>query len=55
MDAFIVAFSLFIAITIGYWRGYREKQEREWLNGYRDGLKDAGFDIKAIIEKYSEK
>ncbi len=55
MDAFIATASLFIAYTIGYWRGYGEKREREWLNGYRDGLKDSGFNITAILEKYSKK
>lgn len=52
----IISYILFVIIfSLGYLRGYMSKQERKWLDGYREGLKDSGMDIKAIIEKYSKK
>lgn len=51
----IIAYGLLLVIfSLGYLRGYMSKQERKWLDGYREGLKDAGFDIKAIIKKYDK-
>lgn len=54
METIMTIFLLFVIWSCGYLIGWRSKQEREWLRGYRDGLKDAGFNIAAIIEKYSK-
>lgn len=54
MEIIITFFLLVLIGSCGYLMGVRSKQEREWLNGYRDGLKDAGFNITTIIEKYSK-
>lgn len=52
----IIAYILFLIIfSLGYLFGYNSKQERKWLDGYREGLKDSGMDIKTIIEKYNKK
>lgn len=55
MESLLTFVLLLVIFSCGYLLGYRHKQEREWLNGYRNGLKDSRFDKTAIIEKYSKK
>lgn len=54
MEVIITFVLLSVIFSCGYLLGYRHKQERKWLDGYRDGLRDVGFNITAIIEKYSK-
>lgn len=54
MEPLIVYIFLLIVFGLGFLLGYSSKQDRKWLDGYREGLKDAGFDIKSIIEKYNK-
>ncbi len=54
MEAIIIYGLMLVIFSLGYLRGYMSKQDRKWLDGYREGLKDAGMDIKSIIEKYQK-